>query len=204
MTSVFSGFGTDCRRDTERVVVFRCSGGRHGHPRMSEAAQDDGGSETRTRTHWTCRRTLRSTRLRWRVSMFFFRHNYRHNYFHCVLCVRVWLYIDSYPAFRRALSSHCHIYFALLFPQLLSHILTDIVMHSQLYYCRLGTRTFIVLYCVGVCAAHPWCMYEDSYNKDRCGNVGTLKSLKEGTVQTLGLQTERNRDQRRLPLGMVD
>jgi len=52
-------------------------------------------------------------------------------------------HIDRYPAFRRALKSH--LFSCALSSELLSHIFTDIVMHSRQCFCRLGTRTF---YCI--------------------------------------------------------
>jgi len=56
--------------------------------------------------------------------------------------------IDSYPLFIRALKSHI---FSCAFSSLLfSHSFTDIVglTHSRPCFCRLGTKTFIVYYCV--------------------------------------------------------
>jgi len=53
--------------------------------------------------------------------------------------------IDSYPAFRRALKSH--LFSCAISSYLLSHLFTDIVVHSRPCYCILGTRICILLYC---------------------------------------------------------
>jgi len=72
--------------------------------------------------------------------------------------------IEGYPAFRRALKSHlfsCAFFLITVIPYIHWHCNAQSAM-----FCRLGTRTFIVLYCIAAPRGNVRQRYDVSYDLD--------------------------------------